>query len=94
VAVIQWKVALQAEYLRSRPLLIDFKVFKYNLAALLDNRPDTELERLVACASSFADGKLPPLVWQRAERILGSRTTTQWQGLGTMNRFNALVGAF
>jgi lipopolysaccharide/colanic/teichoic acid biosynthesis glycosyltransferase len=73
VTVMQWKVALQAEYLRRRSLLIDFKVLKYTLAAILDKQPDTELERLVACASSFADGKLPLLVRQRADRILGSR---------------------
>ncbi len=72
VTVMKWKVALQAEYLRRRSLLIDFKVLKYTLAAIMDKQPDTELERLVASASNFADG-LPPLVWQRAERILGGR---------------------
>jgi len=75
VTVMQWKVALQAEYMRRRSLLIDFKVLKYTLAAIMDKQPDTELERLVACAASFTDGRLPQVVWQRAERILGSRLT-------------------
>jgi len=72
VTVMQWKVALQAEYLRRCSLTIDLKVLKYTFAAILDKRPDTELERLVACASDYADGYLPQLVWQRAEGILGS----------------------
>jgi lipopolysaccharide/colanic/teichoic acid biosynthesis glycosyltransferase len=75
VTVMRWKVALQAEYLRRRSLLIDFRVLKYTLAAILDSRSDSELERLVACASNFTDGGLPPLVWQRAEHILGSGPT-------------------
>jgi lipopolysaccharide/colanic/teichoic acid biosynthesis glycosyltransferase len=73
VTVMRWKVALQAEYLRRRSLLIDCKVLKHSLVAILDRRPDLELERLVACASSFPDGSLPQPVWRRAERILGSQ---------------------
>ena len=72
VAVMKWKVALQAEYLGRRSILIDFRVLTYTVGAILNSAPDTELELLVACASDFADGSLPQLLQQRAERILGA----------------------
>jgi lipopolysaccharide/colanic/teichoic acid biosynthesis glycosyltransferase len=71
VAVMRWKVALQAEYLRRRSLLIDLKVLWHTVLAILDRTPDAELERLVARASAGEGRGLPPLLRQRAAGILG-----------------------
>jgi lipopolysaccharide/colanic/teichoic acid biosynthesis glycosyltransferase len=69
--VMRWKVALQAEYLRRRSLLTDQKVLFHTFLAILDRKPDVEMERLVACASACEDDGLPMLLRRRAERIWG-----------------------
>jgi lipopolysaccharide/colanic/teichoic acid biosynthesis glycosyltransferase len=72
VKVMHWKVALQAEYLRRRSLVVDLKVLRYTLGAVLDGKADTELNQLVAHSSACQDDSLPPLLKQRAETILGT----------------------
>jgi len=71
LAVMRWKVALQAEYLRRRSLLADQKVLLHTFLAILDREPDVELERLVACASARDDDGLPMLLRRRAEMVWG-----------------------
>ena len=71
VAVMRWKVALQREYLCQPSLVIDVKVLLHTVLAILDRAPDVELERLVAHASVYESGSLPPLLRQRAEKIWG-----------------------
>jgi lipopolysaccharide/colanic/teichoic acid biosynthesis glycosyltransferase len=71
IAVMRWKVALQAEYLRRRSFMVDLKVLLHTFLAILDRNPDAELEDLVARAASFEDGKLPDLLRRRAAKVLG-----------------------
>lgn len=72
LAVMRWKVALQAEYLRRRSLLTDQKVLFHTFRAILDREPDVELERLVASASARDEDGLPMLLRRRAERVWGT----------------------
>lgn len=71
LAVMRWKVALQAEYLRRRSFLTDQKVLLHTFLAILNREPDAELERLVAAAGSRCDDTLPVLLRRRAERVWG-----------------------
>jgi lipopolysaccharide/colanic/teichoic acid biosynthesis glycosyltransferase len=71
LAVMRWKVALQAEYLRRRSLLVDVKIILYTIVAILYRTPDVELERLVGHAAAYEGSDLPQLLRWRAARVWG-----------------------
>lgn len=80
LAIMRWKVAIQAEYLRRRSTLVDLKVILHTLMAILGLPSDIELQDLVARASSSMDVGLPGLLQRRTREILGSEISSMQTG--------------
>ena len=76
LSIMRWKVAIQAEYLQRRSILIDLKVIFHTFRAIFDRAPDSELQDLVARASSCGNSGLPSLLQRQTAQILGPELTS------------------